>query len=534
MAIVHQTDKRSGITYAYESVSFWDKEKKQSRSKRTLVGRVDSDGNIIPTDGRGKKRSDEKRKVGRPTITIAQRKFYGATYLLDAIGETLGLRADLEKVFGDTYTKQILSLAYFMILEDNTPMYRFEKWDQLHKHPFDKSISSQRSSELFGNIKESHKHQFFTLQGKRRVEDEYWAYDTTSISSYSQSLKQVQYGYNKEDDPLAQINLALVFGEKSNLPFYYRKLPGNITDIKTLKTLLHHLGTLGLGKVKLVMDKGFYSKANIDALYLDHKKFLLCASMKLKLIQEHLEALKSSLVDFQNYNKEYELYTKTITTTWDLIQTRGYKKDTINHTKRIYIHYYYDIEKAANLQKEFDTRLMILKEEIESNNLQTHNQKLYEKYFTITQTPKKGNKATINTSVVEEIKKNFGYFALLSNETIDSITALRIYREKDFVEKAFGNLKEKLGGRRMLVSSEQSLEGKLFVQFVALIFLSYIKKEMQTHKLFSKYTLQGLLDQLDLIEIYEYPGSSPQVSELTTKQKEIYNVFGIKLPDSSL
>jgi len=40
-AIAHQTDKRSGITYAYESISHWDKEKKQSRSKRTLIGRVD-------------------------------------------------------------------------------------------------------------------------------------------------------------------------------------------------------------------------------------------------------------------------------------------------------------------------------------------------------------------------------------------------------------------------------------------------------------------------------------------------------------
>jgi len=39
-AIVYQLDKRSGITYAYESVSYWDKEKKQSRSKRTLIGRV--------------------------------------------------------------------------------------------------------------------------------------------------------------------------------------------------------------------------------------------------------------------------------------------------------------------------------------------------------------------------------------------------------------------------------------------------------------------------------------------------------------
>ena len=39
--IIFQTDKRIGVTYAYESTAFWDKEKKQSRAKRTLIGRLD-------------------------------------------------------------------------------------------------------------------------------------------------------------------------------------------------------------------------------------------------------------------------------------------------------------------------------------------------------------------------------------------------------------------------------------------------------------------------------------------------------------
>ena len=58
MAIIYNHDKRSGITYAYESTSYWDKEKKMSRSKRRLIGRVDPEtGEIIPTDGRCKKNS---------------------------------------------------------------------------------------------------------------------------------------------------------------------------------------------------------------------------------------------------------------------------------------------------------------------------------------------------------------------------------------------------------------------------------------------------------------------------------------------
>lgn len=55
MAIIFQHDKRSNITYAYDSKSYYDKEKKCSRAKRTLIGRVDPEtGEIVPTDGRNK------------------------------------------------------------------------------------------------------------------------------------------------------------------------------------------------------------------------------------------------------------------------------------------------------------------------------------------------------------------------------------------------------------------------------------------------------------------------------------------------
>ncbi len=41
MAIIKQYDKHSGITYAYESHSYWDPEKKMTRAKRKLIGRAD-------------------------------------------------------------------------------------------------------------------------------------------------------------------------------------------------------------------------------------------------------------------------------------------------------------------------------------------------------------------------------------------------------------------------------------------------------------------------------------------------------------
>ena len=61
MTLINQYDKRTGITYVYESESYWDKEKQQPRSKRKLIGKLDEKtGEIIPTDGRGKKRTKKE------------------------------------------------------------------------------------------------------------------------------------------------------------------------------------------------------------------------------------------------------------------------------------------------------------------------------------------------------------------------------------------------------------------------------------------------------------------------------------------
>ena len=526
-AIIYQLDKRSGITYAYESISYWDKEKKQSRAKRKLIGRVNDKGEIVPTDGRGKRKY--VKKIDELAKSTTYRSFCGATYLLDSIANKLSVSDILKRYFKNDY-KKILSIAYYLILEDNTPLYRFEKWNLLHKHPYNKNISSQLASKIFESINEESKVLFFKEWAKHKGKDEFWAYDTTSISSYSQLLKQIQYGNNKEGDLLAQLNLAIVFGEKSNLPFYYRKLSGNIPDSKTLTHLLADIKELGFDKLKLVMDRGFYSKANINELFQKHLKFLVSAKISLLFIQENLKDIDSNICSYENYLNDYELYAKTVTTMWEYEHKRVYKKDSIKKSKRVYLHYYYNIEKAAEQKKAFDKKLIEYKKEVLSNKMVKKHQNFYDKYFIITKTPKRGIKVTIKEDAVKKAQKDFGYFVLITNEKMDALKALQLYRNKDVIEKAFGNIKERLSLRRLLVSSEKSLDGKLFVAFIALILLSYIKKQMQVKNLYKEYTLQSLLDKLDVIECFEYPNTKLRVGEILEKQKEIYEAMEIDIP----
>jgi transposase len=536
MAIVKQLDKRSGITYAYESVSRWDKDKKQSRSSRRLIGRVDgATGEIIATDGRCRKdlTSNEtavRVKRGRkPSLTV-RRQFFGATYLLDRIGKKIGIVEDLKSCFPDSY-KMILSISYYLILEQDSPLFRFGRWGQLHRHPFGEDIASQRSSELFASITEEQKQAFFRLQGRRRAKDEYWAYDATSISSYSESLRQLRFGKNKDGDHLPQLNLLLLFGEKSNLPFYYRKLAGHVPDVKTLRVLLRDLDVLGYPKVKLVTDRGFYSQENINGLYQNHVKFLMSASTSLSFIKGAIESQKDHIMDWSHYSEKYDLYATTKSIAWDYSQVRPNKGDTLKEVRRMYLHLYFNADRSVEDARAFNKRMAMLHQELSAGMRKAEHEKEYEKYFELKKTPVRGIQIKARQEAMEQAKSRFGYFALLSNEIKSSEVALEIYRNKDVVEKAFGNIKQRLNGKRLLVSSEASLDGKLFVVFIALIFLSYLTKQMSEKNLYTKYTLQALLDEVDLIECFEEPGKALYIGEILQKQRQIFEAMGFNAPD---
>jgi len=524
-AIVYQTDKRSGITYAYRSISHWDKEKQQSRAKRTLIGRVDPDTDEIkPTR---KRKNNDNIGVGS-TKSAAKRSFYGATLLFDKIGEKIGLKDDLKNCFPDTY-KQILSIAYYLILEDKNPLSRFPKWAATHKHPHGENISSQRSSDLFADMVNDSRERFFCKQGKRRAEKEFWAYDTTSISSYSKSLNQVKYGVNKDHDPLPQINLAMLFGETSGLPFYYRKLAGNITDVKTVKSLLKEMDAYGFKKVKLVMDRGFYSEANVNFLYKDHRRFLMGTKNNLVWIQKEIKKVKSTINSWGNYIEQYSIYAQTSMVKWEYKENRPIKKDVLKESKRMYVHVYYNKGKKADEEIKLHIKILKLKRKLESGKRNPKHEKQYNKYFNISETTKK---IIVNEDVISEEESNFGYFTLISNDIKDATKALEIYRNKDLVEKCFNDLKGRLNFRKPGVSSDLSLDGKLFVEFIALIFLSYIKKQMQEKEMFSDYTLQEVLDELDLVECFERPGHRLYLGEVTKKQIKLFKDMDIAFPTS--
>ncbi len=185
---------------------------------------------------------------------------------------------------------------------------------------------------------------------------------------------------------MPQINLALLYGEQSRLPVYYRKLPSNITDSKTICKLLLDFDFLENKKVKLVLDRGFYNEENINSLYQNHHKFLIAVQKSLKFVQARLDEIKDTIQSRACYSSELKINYDSCTIDWNYHELR---KRT-GAVETVYLHLFFNDRRSADNKAVFNSLLDSLEGELLSGNHNPEHEKLYTKYFEINQTPARG------------------------------------------------------------------------------------------------------------------------------------------------
>ena len=228
----HQLNKTTGITYVYESSSYWDPVKKQPRNKKVCIGKLDKDsGNFIPS----KRLKPEQASARDPKVT-ASAQIIGPNIILDVITKELRLDKLLQKCCPDYY-QQIMAMSYYLVHQGNA-LSHCETWCDSHIPNIATTLSSQNISDILDKINVDTKQTFMAEWLTQNAEDDHLCYDITSISSYCASNAYIRYGYNRDGEQLAQLNLAVVFGQSSGLPLYFQELPGSINDVKALNNLL--------------------------------------------------------------------------------------------------------------------------------------------------------------------------------------------------------------------------------------------------------------------------------------------------------
>lgn len=298
--ISYQHNKKTGAVYVYSVKSYWDKEKKAPRNKQVYLGKLNQEtGELIPATRRKPRQKKELPPVGE--MPVATTKVVGPCLLLQKAAEDTGLTTILKRCFPQSH-KMILSLAFFLT-HKGLPLSRCETWSTSHLHPFAETIASQRVSELLRSISESDRQRFLSLWLKNVSENNHLCYDITSISSYAQSNEFVRYGYNRDHEDLPQINMAMLFGQESKLPAYYRRMQGNISDVATLKTTIRSLDFLDASRMHFVLDRGFYSKSNIDDLLARRLHFTIALPIGRKWVEEIIEEHIDSVASPANYRE---------------------------------------------------------------------------------------------------------------------------------------------------------------------------------------------------------------------------------------
>ena len=510
---VNHINKKTGITYVYEYSSYWDKEKKQARNSQVCIGKIDpASGDFIAS----KRLAPEQAAVRDPAVT-AYTQIIGPSLILDAITDRLGLSKLLKICFPDNY-KKIMTMAYYLVA-DGGALSHCSNWCKSHAPTMTDLLTSQRISEVLTSITFDQKQTFFSKWMRQVLDGDFLCYDITSVSSYSELNEYIKYGYNRDKERLPQLNLAVLFGQNGRLPVYFERLPGSITDVTTLHNLLKSFKAMELKKLSYVMDKGFYSKKNIDELCAANDKFLIAVPLSNKWLQHAIEGVADKIHGPEGYHKldNEAIYVRSMIYPW------GEKK------RRCYVHLYYNAHARANAIDEFNEKLLMYKAELESGELNPKHSKAYDTYFIIKTTPKRGKQVKYNTDEINKyIKKYSGFQSLLTNSIKDPIKALHIYRDKDVVEKCFDDLKNQLDMKRLRMHSSATTDGRLFVQFVALIYVSALRKEISACKPLECYTARELLQEMGTLTKITYSGKHGNIiTEKTKKQQEIMGLLKI-------
>jgi hypothetical protein len=191
------------------------------------------------------------------------------------------------------------------------------------------------------------------------------------------------WGYNRDHEKLPQINLAMLFGQKSNLPAYYRRMPGNISDVVTLKTTMDALGFLGQTKLQFVLDQGFYSEGNVDALFERGCRFVLMVPTSWVWVRRVMDLYYESIASPACYRQTGEdevLYMVSHPYVWGE-GGGGFE---------CFVHLFYSVSRAALDFDGLTKKLVCCKEEFESGNRKEVYAEFYERFFIVGGDSKEG------------------------------------------------------------------------------------------------------------------------------------------------
>lgn len=414
---------------------------------------------------------EDQRKQFLAELDQDTRMSAGAAYLFLEIAKQNGMQKDLETVFGPGTSKSLLSLAIFFASDPGAAASEYPIYSRHTLLP-GAPLDSERVSELFEQLTNPDIVKYLHLRVDRAKSGkdgpEFWSFDTTSISSYSETIAKVSYGHSKEDASLPQINLGLIVSEGSGEPLYYKILDGSMSDPIALRQMLVDTSNFYTSSVNLVLDRAFSTPRLLNLLYQSHLGFLCGSKSNLNYCKSLINNYDPILEvgGLSTFLSEFGIQAKTKETSWFYNDPATGAQEKGN----LFIHVYLDESRAAQEKEITLKRLAAVQKKLDKKQPLSHSEReLLGRFF-----KKEKESWTYDQKAWEVQRRQQGIFVLVSNTVKDASEALRLYRQRDIIEKNFNNYKERCAGRRMRCQ-EKALEGKVFTLFLSLTLLMNLK-----------------------------------------------------------
>lgn len=534
---VYRRKATSGFTYVeYEYAREYHKEKKYNTPKRTTIGRVSDEdpSQMYPNENFYKFFPDAEMPEEKSERSVCLK--VGAFILIRKIICDYKLDEMADRIIGKDAGLFLDLAAYSIICEDNALQYYP---DYAFNHPlFTEGMriySDSKVSDFLHNITRDQSVSFLNEWNESRDHREkiYISYDSSNKICQAGDIALAEIGNPKDGGDKPVINYAVAYDRDNREPLFYEDYPGSVVDVAQLQCMLDTAKGYGYKKVGFILDRGYFSKGNIQYMDQNGYDFVIMVKGMKELVAGLVLEKKGTFEDKRHYAIT-AYHVEGIT-----VKHKLYPEDE----KQRSFHIYFSSAAYAAEKRRLEVKLSGMRKSLKRMEHRPYRLKgEYLKYFSpiYYHEGKEDEKyigVTERTGVIDREISLAGYFVIVTSKEMTAREALTLYKSRDGSEKLFRGDKAYLGNRTGRVYTDESEEAKIFVEFIALIIRNKIytclKDETERNETKANYmTVPAALKELEKIEMVKRLDQTYRMSHaVTARQKAILKAFDITAED---
>ncbi len=444
-------------------------------------------------------------------LSIDQVKIFGPLIALNHIAEEIKLSSMLGP-FGD----EIISLVYAHCIDYKSinQMSRWFKRTDLNMLLDLDNLTEDRLLQALDFLESQdltllQKRMFEKVKQKYKINDKGLIYDVTNTYLYGKKCSLGKLGNDKDGvkgRPLIQIGLCVT--KLDGIPVLHKVYNGNIHDSRTFQDIITSLHEYNIEEGYIVFDRGISSKNNQEGIK-NLKWEVICGLPIRDTLKGFLRPIiaKNGFLQYKNRIRLKKTVFYAITKPYILHKIRGKITICFNEQQRKDLREsrYDEISNARKLLAE-------------GKNIKQG----LEKYF--------NSEGEIIFKKLREAEEFEGYSVIFTTGSLSKEEIIRIYFDKDLVEKAFQSLKGIIKVRPIRHWLYNRVIAHICICYLSYLLLSLLKMKL---KKIGISPIEALKELDSMYKVYMHDTKKgfkiTRVVALTKKQEKILKAIDKKL-----